>query len=89
MQKTQDSAETLALQVLGWLVGNEDLMPVFQGSTGVSEAEICDRAAIRIFGRGAGFSDDGRRVGLAFCDANQCLTSVSCRRVRPCRAGNR
>ncbi|MGC1506544.1 MAG: DUF3572 domain-containing protein [Sulfitobacter sp.] len=45
MQKTQESAETLALRVLGWLVGNEDLMPVFQGSTGVSEADIRARAA--------------------------------------------
>ena len=44
MQKAQESAETLALQVLGWLVGDEDLMPVFQGSTGVSETDIRARA---------------------------------------------
>ena len=49
MQKAQDSAETLALQVLGWLVGDEDLMPVFQGSTGVSEADIRARADDPLF----------------------------------------
>ncbi|MDF1726597.1 MAG: DUF3572 domain-containing protein [Sulfitobacter sp.] len=39
-----DSAQTLALQALAWLVTNEDLLPVFQGATGVSEAEIRERA---------------------------------------------
>ncbi|MCX7559214.1 DUF3572 domain-containing protein [Sulfitobacter sp. F26204] len=44
MRNPQETAETLALQVLAWLVGDEDLMPVFQGSTGVSEADIRERA---------------------------------------------
>ena len=30
----QEAAETLALQALGWLVGNEELLPVFLGATG-------------------------------------------------------
>lgn len=40
MSSTQESAEVLALQVLGWLAGNDALLPIFQGSTGVSEADI-------------------------------------------------
>ena len=41
----RDSAETIALQALGWLAGNDELLPVFLGSTGVSEAELRARAA--------------------------------------------
>ncbi|MFV2052091.1 DUF3572 domain-containing protein [Aliiroseovarius sp. YM-037] len=37
---SQESAETLALQALAWLVGNEDLLPVFLGATGASEADV-------------------------------------------------
>lgn len=40
----QDSAETLALQALSWLAGNEDLMPVFLGATGASVADLAQRA---------------------------------------------
>lgn len=32
----QEAAETLALQALGWLAANEELLPVFLGSTGAS-----------------------------------------------------
>ena len=40
MTLTQDSAETIALKCLGWLAGNEDLLPVFMGATGVSEHDL-------------------------------------------------
>ncbi|EAQ10733.1 uncharacterized protein DUF3572 [Maritimibacter alkaliphilus HTCC2654] len=30
----QEMAETIGLQALGWLAGNDDLLPVFLGSTG-------------------------------------------------------
>jgi len=40
----QESAETIALQALGWLAGNEELLPVFQGATGASEADLRVRA---------------------------------------------
>ena len=40
MVHTRNSAEVLGLQVLGWLVANDDLLPVFQGATGVSESDI-------------------------------------------------
>ncbi len=40
----QNSAETLALQALGWLVGNEELLPVFLGASGTSAADLKTRA---------------------------------------------
>ena len=40
MSYTQDSAEALGLQVLSWLAANDDLLPVFQGSSGVSDDDI-------------------------------------------------
>ncbi|MEL6913453.1 MAG: DUF3572 domain-containing protein [Pseudomonadota bacterium] len=40
----RQAAETMALGALGWLVGNEDLLPVFLGSTGTSEADLRARA---------------------------------------------
>ncbi len=40
----QEFAETIALQALAWLVGNDELCPIFLGSTGVSESELRARA---------------------------------------------
>lgn len=45
MAYTREAAETLGLEVLGWLVGQEDLIDVFLGSTGTSESELRARAA--------------------------------------------
>lgn len=45
----QESAETLALQVLGWLVCNDDLLPVFLGNTGASEADLKAHASDPVF----------------------------------------
>ena len=36
----RDSAETLALRALAWLAGNDDLLPVFMGSTGATAADL-------------------------------------------------
>jgi len=36
----QDSAETIGLQALGWLAGNEDLLPLFLGATGASGSDL-------------------------------------------------
>jgi len=44
MLLSQESAETVALQGLAWLAGNEELLPVFLGSTGASEADLRARA---------------------------------------------
>ena len=41
---TQQSAEIVALEALSWLVGNEELLPVFLGSTGAGEADLRQRA---------------------------------------------
>ena len=40
MTMTRDSAETVGLHALAWLAGNEDLLPVFLGSTGASETDV-------------------------------------------------
>lgn len=39
-----ETAETIALQALSWLVGNEEILPVFLGSSGSSIDDIKARA---------------------------------------------
>lgn len=66
----QDSAETLALRALGWLAANDELLPVFLGSTGASVADLAAGAARPEFlGSVLDFllMDDAWIV--AFCDA--------------------
>ena len=41
----QNEAETVALQALAWLVSNEDLLPVFLGSTGTDAGDLRSRAS--------------------------------------------
>lgn len=41
---TPEAAQTIALQALGWLVGNDELCPVFLGSTGSSVDDLRGRA---------------------------------------------
>ncbi|MCE8441586.1 DUF3572 domain-containing protein [Rhodovulum sulfidophilum] len=41
----QDFAETVALEALAWLVGDEELLPVFLGATGASAGDLRDRAS--------------------------------------------
>ena len=40
-----EHAETIALQALGWLVGNDDLCPTFLGATGSSVGDLRERAS--------------------------------------------
>jgi len=40
----QESAETIALKALGWLIANEELLPIFLGATGTSAEDIRARA---------------------------------------------
>lgn len=40
----RDLAEGLAVDALTWLAGNEDLLPVFLGSTGMSASDIRTQA---------------------------------------------
>ena len=42
---TPNHAETLAIQALGWLAGNDELWPVFLGSTGADAADASARAS--------------------------------------------
>ncbi|MDQ2092254.1 DUF3572 domain-containing protein [Marimonas arenosa] len=44
MSMSQESAETIALQALAWLAANEDLLPVFLGSTGTVAQDLRERA---------------------------------------------
>ena len=39
-----DSAELLAIEALSWLVGNDELLPVFLGATGATEADLRRRS---------------------------------------------
>jgi len=39
-----ERAETIALQALGWLAGNDDLCPIFLGASGASLQDMRDRA---------------------------------------------
>lgn len=39
-----EQAETIALQALGWLVGNDEICPMFLGATGTSTDELRARA---------------------------------------------
>ncbi len=41
----QKQAEIRALSVLAWLVGNEELLPVFLNATGADETDLRVRAA--------------------------------------------
>ena len=44
MQFSADQAETIALQALAWLSGNDELFPVFMGATGAGEDDLRSRA---------------------------------------------
>ena len=41
---TSDHAETIAVQALAWLAGNEELLPIFMGSSGLSADDFRTRA---------------------------------------------
>ena len=40
----KELAETCALEMLGWLAGQDELFPVFLGATGAGEADVRARA---------------------------------------------
>lgn len=41
---SRDAAETLGLQALAWIVGNEDLVAAFMGASGISADDLKSRA---------------------------------------------
>lgn len=66
----QEAAEAIALQALAWLLGNDELLPVFQGSSGVSEGDI--RAGARdpaFLGAVLDFVNMDDKWVIAFCDS--------------------
>lgn len=40
MSESRDTAETIALQALAWLAGQEDLLAVFMGATGADAQDL-------------------------------------------------
>lgn len=71
MSLSRDAAETLALKALTWLVGNDDLLPVFLGTTGASEADLRDRAGDPEFlGSVLDFLMIDDAWVIAFCDTH-------------------
>jgi hypothetical protein len=40
MSFSHDQAEIIGLQAVAWLAANDDLLPVFMGASGVSEADL-------------------------------------------------
>ena len=40
MTSNEESAEEIAIRVLGWLVANDELLPIFLNTTGASEVDI-------------------------------------------------
>jgi len=67
----QDAAETLALQALAWLVGQDELLPIFLGASGSDLTDLraqAGDAALQIAVLDFLMLDDAW-VG-AFCDAH-------------------
>lgn len=44
MADQQELAETLALNALAWLAGQDELLGVFLGSSGLAQSELAERA---------------------------------------------
>jgi len=71
MPISADSAQTLALTALGWLVGNDELLPVFLGSTGAGAEDLrarADEAEFQVSVLEFLLLDDAWI--MAFCDAH-------------------
>jgi hypothetical protein len=71
MAISRERAEVIGVLAVGWLAGNDELLPVFMGSTGVSEADL--RAGLQEPDFHASvldflMMDDAWVIG--FCDAN-------------------
>ncbi len=71
MPISADAAETLALKVLSWLVGNDELLPVFLGASGASAEDLRARAGETEFLTSVlDFLMLDDSWVIAFCDAN-------------------
>ncbi|MEJ6399477.1 DUF3572 domain-containing protein [Yoonia sp. 208BN28-4] len=66
-----ERAEMIALQALGWLVGNDDLCPVFLGATGSSVEDLRQQAGDPAFQASVlDFLTQDDAWVVAFCDAH-------------------
>jgi hypothetical protein len=66
----REAAETVAMQALGWLAGNDELLPVFLGSTGASLDDLRAGAGDPAFlGSVLDFVMLDDAWVVAFCDA--------------------
>lgn len=66
----RDRAEMIAVQALGWLANNDDLMPVFLGATGASADDLRAQSGDAEFlGSVLDFLTMDDAWVIAFCDA--------------------
>ncbi len=66
-----ENAQTIALQALGWLVGNDDLCPIFLGSTGGDMDDLRTQATDPAFQSSVlEFLTMDDAWVIAFCDAH-------------------
>jgi hypothetical protein len=66
----QESAETVGLQALAWITGNEELLPVFLGASGTSLTDLKARAGEPDFLAAVlDFVTMDDRWVMAFCDS--------------------
>lgn len=69
MQISADQAEVIGLKALAWLMGNDELLPVFMGASGAGEADLRTRAADPEFlGSVLDFLTMDDAWVIAFCD---------------------
>ncbi|RKF16386.1 DUF3572 family protein [Roseovarius spongiae] len=70
MPQKQEAAETVGLRCLAWLIGNEDLLPVFMGASGATEADLREGAQDPAFlGAVLDFVMMDDAWVIAFCEA--------------------
>ncbi len=70
MANQREQAEQIALRALAWLVGNQDLLPVFMGATGAGAEDLKARAAEPEFlGSVLDFLTMDDAWVMGFCDA--------------------
>lgn len=66
----RNDAETVGLQALAWLLSNDELLPVFMGSTGMSGTDLRERATDSdVLGAVLDFVNMDDAWVTAFCDA--------------------
>ena len=71
MPISTNSAETIAMNVLSWLVGNDELLPIFLGTSGASAEDLRTRVTeVEFLTSVLDFIMLDDSWVIAFCDAN-------------------